>query len=140
MLKQKSLIGQIITDEQVTLEPSRIRWLYETSLIQPDKHSKEPSIRKVALLALGDFDRVLLQVGAKPHSVLLSQEEVSLLKPIQLGDVLQIKTIIKDLYEQQASNHPMGFVHVRIEGHHNNLLAFEGERVLAIRGGFPRGA
>jgi hypothetical protein len=76
----------------------------------------------------------------KPKQVLHSKEHVSVYAAICVGEELVVTTTLRDLYEQQVGGNPMGFVTIDVVGQSKKgaEVRFEAQRVLAIRGGFPR--
>ncbi len=138
MFKQKSLAGTTVSTKEIEIEKSKVGWFYETSYLMENQHVVCNTVRHSALISLGDIDKVYELMGVKPHNVLLSKESITSIEPLVPGDKVAIHTQIHDLYEQQASSSPMGFLTIHITGHKNGALAFHAERVLAIRGGFPR--
>ena len=92
-----------------------------------------------AAASLGDFGYVLALLELKPKQVLHSKEYVAVFAPVCAGDDLTITTTLRDLYEQQVGGNPMGFVTIDVCGFaKKGEIRFEAQRVLAIRGGFPR--
>ncbi len=92
-----------------------------------------------AAASLGDFAHVLQLLELKPKQVLHSKEYVSVFAPLCAGDELHVTTTLRDLYEQQVGGNPMGFVTIDVVGAtKKGEIRFEAQRVLAIRGGFPR--
>jgi hypothetical protein len=60
--------------------------------------------------------------------------------PVCVGDELTITTTLRDVYEQQASGNPMGFVVIDVvgTGKKHDDVRFEAQRTLVVRGGLPR--
>lgn len=89
--------------------------------------------------SLGDFQSIIDLLELKPKQVLHSQETFAIFDPLCVGDELTVTTTLRDLYEQQVGGNPMGFVTIDVVGAgRKGDVRFEAQRVLAIRGGFPR--
>jgi hypothetical protein len=90
--------------------------------------------------SLGDYQFVIDLLELKPKQVLHAQEHLSLFQPLCVGDELQITTTLRDVYEQQASGNPMGFVVIDVvgTGKKSDDIRFEAQRTLVVRGGLPR--
>ncbi len=93
-----------------------------------------------AAATLGDFQHVIDLLELKPKQVLHAQEYVSMFAPVCVGDELTITTTLRDVYEQQASGNPMGFVVIDVVGTGKRAddVRFEAQRTLVVRGGLPR--
>ena len=90
--------------------------------------------------SLGDFAPLTDLLELKPKQVLHAQEHVSIFQPVCVGDELTITTTLRDVYEQQASGNPMGFVVIDVvgTGKKSDDVRFEAQRTLVVRGGLPR--
>ena len=94
--------------------------------------------------SLGAYDEVVQLLELKPKQVLHSKEVVTLLMPLCVGDHVDVTTTVGDLYEQQVGGNPMGFVAIDVVGTdalgkgRKKAVVFEAQRVIAVRGGFPR--
>jgi len=93
-----------------------------------------------AAATLGDYQSVIDLLELKPKQVLHSKETVAVFVPMCVGDELVVSTTLRDIYEQQVGGNPMGFVTIEVvgSGKKSGDVRFEAQRVLAIRGGFPR--
>ncbi len=93
-----------------------------------------------AAATLGDYQHVVDLLELKPKQVLHAQEHVSIYSPVCVGDELTITTTLRDVYEQQASGNPMGFVVIDVVGTGKKAddVRFEAQRTLVVRGGLPR--
>lgn len=92
-----------------------------------------------AAATLGDFPHFIELLELKPKQVLHSKEYVACFTPLCAGDEVVVTTTLRDLYEQQVGGNPMGFVTLDVVGTtKKGDVRFEAQRVLAIRGGFPR--
>ena len=93
-----------------------------------------------AAATLGDYQHIIDLLELKPKQVLHAQEHVSLFSPVCVGDELTITTTLRDVYEQQASGNPMGFVVIDVVGTGKKAddVRFEAQRTLVVRGGLPR--
>lgn len=152
-MKQKAHIGTHTQDVTVTVEAGLVARFVDALDID-DPLSRDPAAAKAAGLpglllphvgagALGDYDSVVNLLELKPKQVLHSKESVSVYEPLCAGDEVRVTTQIKDLYEQQVGGNPMGFAIIEVVGTltggaKKGNRAFEAQRVLAIRGGFPR--
>src|SRR5688572_3991275 len=90
--------------------------------------------------ALGDYQFIVDLLELKPKQVLHAQEHLSLFAPLCVGDELSVTTTLRDVYEQQASGNPMGFVVIDVVGAGKKAddVRFEAQRTLVVRGGLPR--
>ena len=93
-----------------------------------------------AAATLGDYQHMIELLELKPKQVLHAQEHVSNFAPVCVGDELTITTTLRDVYEQQASGNPMGFVVIDVIGSGKKAddVRFEAQRTLVVRGGLPR--
>jgi hypothetical protein len=93
-----------------------------------------------AAATLGDYQHIIDLLELKPKQVLHAQEHVSIFAPVCVGDELTITTTLRDVYEQQASGNPMGFVVIDVVGSGKKAddVRFEAQRTLVVRGGLPR--
>lgn len=99
-----------------------------------------PMLPHSAAGSLGDFSPITDLLELKPKQVLHAQEHVSIFQPVCAGDELTITTTLRDVYEQQASGNPMGFVVIDVvgTGKKSDDVRFEAQRTLVVRGGLPR--
>jgi acyl dehydratase len=147
-MKHKAHLGAT-TSKTLVVEAGLIQRFVDALELQ-DPLSKDPEAAKAAGLsglllpqsaaaALGDFSQLLGLLELKPKQVLHSKEHVQVFVPVCAGDELTITTTLRDLYEQQVGGNPMGFVTIDVVGAaKKGDIRFEAQRVLAIRGGFPR--
>ncbi len=147
-MKHKAHLGAQAT-KTVVIEPGLIARFVD-ALDLGDPLSKDPDAAKAAGLpglllppaaaaSLGDFSQLLGLLELKPKQVLHSREHVQVFVPVCAGDELTITTTLRDLYEQQVGGNPMGFVTIDVVGAvKKGDVRFEAQRILAIRGGFPR--
>lgn len=91
-----------------------------------------------ALVALGDYQLVYDQLQIQPNQILHSQVSVELAGDVYVQDELEISTVISDIYEQNATHAPLGFVVVSVIGKKKRKYLFQVTRTTAIRGGFHR--
>lgn len=144
MNKQKLLIGTKLDCFSKTIEASYINRLHNvfnntsSSSSIPDKilHSY-PTFLLGNLINTSKIYKIL---NVNVNHVLLSREFIISHKSINIGDTIKIITVLKDIYEQQASNNPIGFIILESIGLKNNDTLFYAERVYAVRGGFQRGS
>jgi len=148
-MKQKEHIGKVTSKKTVTIEESMIQQFVDALGIE-DPLSTDPAAAKAANLSglllphaatsnLGEYDSVISLLELKPKQVLHSKQRISVFRPICSGDTLHVTTVLGDLYEQQVSGNPMGFAIINVTGTTpKDAVAFESQRVVAVRGGFPR--
>jgi hypothetical protein len=147
-MKHKAHLGAT-TQKTVVIEQGLVQRFVD-ALELGDPRSREPAAAQAAGLtavmlphgaaaALGDFAYLLGLLELKPKQVLHSKEFVQVFQPLCVGDELIVTTTLRDLYEQQVGGNPMGFVTIDVVGAtKKGDVRFEAQRVLAIRGGFPR--
>jgi acyl dehydratase len=148
MIKLKALVGTVLSTETVEIERSMVSRFVDALGLQDPLHHDEKSAKSAGLSglmlpeaavgSLGDYDSVINAVDVKPKQVLHSQEKLAIFEPLCVGDTLKITTSIHNLFEQQSAGNPMGFVTVEVVGEKGRQVVFQTQRVLAIRGGFPR--
>lgn len=134
MPKLKALIGTVVKTSEQTLHPDFVE-RFSKATLQGD----HPKLCYSALASLGDFETVFKKLNIHPKHLLHARESITILKEPVLEKALTIETKIKDLYEQQAGDKPMGFVVVSVTGKQSGKPAFVCERIWAVSGGFPRG-
>lgn len=148
MFKQKSLIGTEIDTITQTIERGMLRNLHR-SLGKENPHSGNnrgpeahhshdffPSFLLGQLVNMAQIHKVL-SLGI--NQVLLSRESITAHRTIKIGDNVKVRTFLKDVYEQQATSNPIGFVILDSIGTVDANVAFYCEKILAVRGGFNRG-
>lgn len=135
MLKQKALIGTIVDTHTVVLSAEFFAHFSDAL-----GHAKEstPRVWRFALATLGAHGKACELLELKPKQVLQSRESFLVTTEPKIGDELEIVTTLKDLYEQQAGNAPMGFAEVEVSGTRGKNPIFSSQRIFAIRGGFIR--
>jgi acyl dehydratase len=148
LMKHKAHLGAT-THKTVVIEQGLIQRFVD-ALDLGDPLSKDPEAARMAGLpglvlpqsaagSLGDFAYFLTLLELRPKQVLHSKELVQVFMPVCAGDELTITSTLRDLYEQQVGGNPMGFVTIDVTGTaKKGDVRFEAQRVLAIRGGFPR--
>lgn len=148
-MKQKAHIGTTTAQKTLVVEQGLVERFVDAVDIE-DPLSRDPAAAKAAGLtgvlmphiavgALGDFDSAVELLELKPKQVLHSKETVTVFEPICAGDELTVTTVVRDLYEQQVGGNPMGFALIDVIGTgKKGAPVFEAQRVLAVRGGFPR--
>ena len=134
MPKLKELIGTVVKTSEQTLHPDFIERFSKATL-----QSENTKLNYAALTSLGDFEAVFKALNIHPKHLLHVRESLSILKEPVLEKALSVETKIKDLYEQQAGDKPMGFVVVSVTGKQSGKPSFICERIYAATGGFPRG-
>jgi hypothetical protein len=147
-MKHKAHLGAT-TQKSVVIEQGLVQRFVDALELQ-DPLSKDVDAARAAGLSglllphsatasLGDFAQLLALLELKPKQVLHSREHVQVFQPVCVGDELNVTTTLRDLYEQQVGGNPMGFVTIDVVGAaKKGDVRFEAQRVLAIRGGFPR--
>lgn len=148
-MKQKALVGTTTSTKAIMVETGMVQRFVD-ALDITDPLSREPDAAREAGLrgpmlpfaaapSLGDYQSVIDLLELKPKQVLHSQETFAIFDPLCVGDELTVTTTLRDLYEQQVGGNPMGFVTIDVVGTgKKGDVRFEAQRVLAIRGGFPR--
>lgn len=149
-MKQRAHIGKTIREKSLVIEAGLVERFVD-ALELTDPLSTDPEAARAAGLSnvmlphvgagsLGEYDAVMDVLELKPKQVLHSRETIAVHQPLCVGDELTVATTVRDLYEQQGGGgNPMGFVVIDVVGTtKKNLIAFEVQRVLAVRGGFPR--
>jgi hypothetical protein len=134
MPKLKELIGSVVTTAEHTLHTDFIDRFAKATL-QSDKARLSYS----ALASLGDFEAVFKKLNVHPKHLLHVRESLTITKEPVLEKPLSVETKIKDLYEQQAGDKPMGFLVISVSGQQSGKPSFLCERIYAASGGFPRG-
>ena len=91
-----------------------------------------------AVATFGAHDKAFALLLVNRKNVLHSREVLTLIQSPKIGDELEVLTFISDIYEQYASETPMGFLVVETVGRRKSKFIFSCSRTSAIRGGFPR--
>jgi hypothetical protein len=148
-MKQKTFLGASV-QKTMTVERGLVqRFVDALDAVDPlsfdEKAAKDAGLPGLMLpptaaAALGDFQNLIELLELKPKQVLHAQEFVQCFQPICVGDELIVTTSLRDVYEQQASGNPMGFVVIDVVGTGKKAddVRFEAQRTLAVRGGLPR--
>ena len=148
-MKHKAHLGAH-TQKTITVERGLVqRFVDALEVTDPssvdEKAAGQAGLSGVALphtaaATLGDYQFVIDLLELKPKQVLHAQEHVSVFSPVCVGDELTITTTLRDVYEQQASGNPMGFVVIDVTGtgKRSDDVRFEAQRTLVVRGGLPR--
>ncbi len=133
MPKLKELAGTVIkTSEQVLHRDFSER--FSKATLQND----DGSLSYAALTSLGDFEGVLKAMNVHPKHILHTRESITVYQDPVFEKAISVETKIKDLYEQQAGDKPMGFVIILVTGTQSGKPVFVCERIWAVSGGFPR--
>lgn len=146
MIKQKSLIGLEVDRSIHTIERSKFDRLHH-AFADPSIPHTHPSTTKNETVFMPNFlagslinlPMIYSILGLNSHYALLSRESIICHLPLTIGDMIVVRTFLKDAYEQQASSNPIGFIILESVGRIKDDLAFYAERVIAVRGGFHRG-
>ena len=148
-MKQKAHIGKVTSRKSIRIEESMIHRYVDALGIEDELSTKLEAAKEAnlpgllmphtAIANLGEYESVISLLELKPKQVLHSKQHVSVFHPICSGDTLTVTTTLRDLYEQQVGGNPMGFAIINVIGTTpKDAVAFESQRVLAVRGGFPR--
>ena len=148
-MKQKQYIGATTAQRTLTVERGLVQRFVDALEIADPLSTDEAAAREaglsglmlpaVAAGSLADFQSAVDLLELKPKQVLHSKESIAVFQPLCAGDEIELTTVIRDLYEQQVSGNPMGFVTIECVGTKaKGQVVFESQRVLAVRGGFPR--
>jgi hypothetical protein len=138
MFKQKAHIGTLVDTSKILIHEDLIE-RFQAALY--DRKEGDTHILPLqALATFGAHDKAFKLLGIKLKNVLHSREILNLISSPKLGDEIEILTFISDVYEQHASETPMGFVVVETVGRKKSSFLFSCARTSAVRGGFPRGA
>ena len=149
MLKQKAHIGKTVNAETLVVERSLLNRYTRALEIDDPIFTEREAAQKAgysdrvlphhAVSLLGDYQGVIDLLALKPKQVLCSREDVATFGPICEGDKLTVTTTIKDIYEHQPGGNPMGFVAIQVVGEKRaGHTLFQTQRILVVRGGFPR--
>jgi hypothetical protein len=149
MIKQKSLIGTRLDRQLVALEKSHFNHLASALQLKdisipslPNKKSpqqlEQSLLPKFMMGTFVNYQIIFRKLELEAKNILLSRESITSLDSLLCGDEIELLTNLKDIYEQKASNNPIGFVVLETVGKKNNSPAFFCERVIAVRGGFLR--
>ncbi len=133
MTKREGLRGKIIKSAERILHADFIEH-FNQAVLAPEEGKVSPA----CLAALGDFEAVLKNLKLNSSNILHSRETVTIFHEPPIEKVIKVETKIKDLYEQQAGDKPMGFVVIEVAGRHNGKPLFSCERIWAVAGGFSR--
>lgn len=133
MTKREGLTNKVIKTAEQVLHPEFVSRFSQATL-----SPENARVSRASLAALGDFEAVLKSLKLNSGNILHSRETVTVFHEPPLEKVIKVETKIKDLYEQQAGDTPMGFVVIEVEGKHNGRPLFNCERIWAVTGGFPR--
>lgn len=148
MVKQSALIGMELDNRTHTIESNLLR-LMNQALFRPDcfldNKTKETHVEDYGtypnflLGSLINLPQIYRALSLNIKNVLVSRESAISHRRLNLGDSVCVRTYLKDIYEQQATSNPIGFVMLESFGEVKTDLAFYAERVLLVRGGFTRG-
>ncbi len=148
-MRQKVHIGKTTSVRKIVIENGQLdRFVEALSIEDPlvvsEKAAKAAGLTgrllpNIAAGSLGDYESAINLLEIKPKQVLHSKETVTMFEPLCVGDEVTVSTTIKNLFEQQVGGNPMGFAEIEVLGTgKRSAIVFEAERVVAIRGGFPR--
>lgn len=147
MINQRDFIGLELDRSIKHIEESNLKRASQL-FYQPDSYKEihanttTAPYTKLPSFLLGNLinlNKIYSTLNIKLNTVLLSRESVTHYLDLETGSLVNIKTFLKDIYEQQASNNPIGFVVLETLGLIKEDIAFYCERIIAVRGGFQRG-
>src|SRR5207247_1381633 len=103
-------------------------FLSQTASLTP---SPEPFTAMPCFLLgnLMDLPKIYRALGLNIKNVLVSRESVISHLPLNIGDQVEVRTFLTNVYEQQASGNPIGFVILEYIGRVAHNVAFVGERI-----------
>lgn len=133
MPKLKELIGTTLKTSEQFLHKDFLQRFAKATL--QDDHSL---LSHTALTSLGDFEAVFKAIHIHPKHILHTRESITVFKNPIFEKAILVETKIKDLYEQQTGDRPIGFAVIEITGKQSRKPAFVCERIYAVSGGFPR--
>lgn len=136
MFKQRAHIGSLVDTTKILIHEDLIE-RYRSALYDR-KEGEFHTLPPQALATFGAHDKAFKLLGVKLRNVLHSREALTLIQAPKLNDEIEVLTFISDIYEQHASETPMGFVVVETVGRKKSSFLFSCARTSAIRGGFPR--
>lgn len=136
MLKQKAHIGTLVDSSKILIQEDMIERF--SAALYERKEGTHRTLPLQALSTFGAHDKAYSLLGIKAKNILLSREVLNFIQSPKVGDELEVLTFISDVYEQYASETPMGFLVVETVARRKSKFLFSCSRTSAIRGGFPR--
>ena len=148
-MKHKAHLGTTTSQKTIVVEHGLVQRFVD-ALDVSDPLSRDPEAAKAAGLSgpllphsaaatLGDYQSVIDLLELKPKQVLHSREMIAVFHPVCAGDELVVSTTLREVDERPVGGNPMGFVTIDVVGASpKGEIRFDAQRVLAIRGGFPR--
>lgn len=142
----QSFIGKELDKRSICIEESLINRTFmainhpnpfDKSIPQQNLYNNKP-LPAFILGTLIDTAKIYNILGLNINNTMLSRESITTHQSLYAGQTIQIKTILDNAYEKQATITPIGFIILLILGMHNQKLVFCVERILAVRGGFSR--
>jgi hypothetical protein len=148
-MKARQHVGKVAREKKVYIEHGLIeRFVVALGIEDPlsiDPKAAEKAglpglmLPHVAAGSLGDLEAVVELLELRPKQVLHSEETSTVFAPLCIGEELTVVTRIREVYEQQVGGNPIGFCTVDIVGtNKKRAVMFEAQRIIAVRGGFPR--
>jgi hypothetical protein len=147
-MRQKAHIGTIANKRTVVIENGMVERFVKALDIEDPLSTDANAAKKAGfsglllphagVSSLGSYAEVVQLLELRPKQVLHSKEVVTVLQPLCVGDAVDVTTKVGDLYEQQVGGNPMGFVTIEVTGKTGRQVLFEAQRIIAVRGGFPR--
>jgi hypothetical protein len=136
-MKHKAHLGTTTSQKTIVVEQGLVQRFVD-ALDVSDPLSRQ-LLPHAAAATLGDYQSVIDLLELKPKQVLHSRELIAVFHPVCVGDQLTISTTLREVDERPVGGNPMGFVTIDVVGvSPKGEVWFEAQRVLAIRGGFPR--
>lgn len=139
MSKPLSLIGKELDSSTKIIELSQIKNLSIATNFDLNTNKINNSLPKFIYGNLLNNADIYKTLGLNIKNILHSREIITYIRQLKVGDTVQIRTFLKDAYEQQASTNPIGFIVLESVATVEKEYIFFGERILAVRGGFTRG-
>jgi len=138
MIKQYLLVGSQIDKKHVHITREYLKRV-QNALDGWQTIVENEVLPKFFLGSLGEHQKVYDSLEIRPRQQLHCRESIVVCNEVKLGDLIEVETILADIYEQQASHNPLGFVVTDVWGRKNKTVVFHCERITTVRGGFSRG-
>lgn len=143
MIFQKNLIGQELGSEIIEATATRHDFLVASLNLEKNAEilwndNGKAIFPTFFLGSLINFAAIQKRLELNVKNILHSRESINAVRPIEVGDIVEITTFLQDAYEKQATLNPIGFIVLEFVGAVKRDFVFHGERIWAIRGGFDR--
>jgi hypothetical protein len=123
MIKQYLLVGSQIDKKEVHITREYLKRV-QNALEGWQMTDDNDSLPKFFLGTLGEHQKVYEKLDIKPTKQLHCRETIVTCRSVKLGDLIEIETVIADIYEQQASHNPLGFIVTDVWGRKNKSVLF----------------